>query len=234
MTGVYRRFSVAQNEAVRDSNTWPKVLGVLSGTDLAPLLFAAWVADSDVILAADGAAGAVVRAGKSPDVTIGDLDSLPPHLRESLPGVLHDPDQERTDVDKLLAHALGYGRSITLIATEGDLPDHVLATYHSAVSAEIGVRFAFRRGIGWILRDGEVLTVPVNGPRRVSVIPLQPARVTLEGVQWPLQNAQLALGKRVSISNRSTGDGPVMAAAHGGAALLFVEHAPEEMPRWHP
>jgi thiamine pyrophosphokinase len=87
------------------------------------------------------------------------------------------------------------------------------------------VRFAFRRGIGWLLKDARALTVDTQQGQRVSLVPLTACTgATIEGVAWPLNNEPLQPGGRVSVSNEATGD-RVSAQVKTGAALLFVESA---------
>ncbi len=201
-----------------------KVLGVLAGADMPLEQLAAWAKSADLIVAADGAADRLILAGMPPHITIGDLDSLSEEAQNYLTDVRKDVDQETTDADKLLAlvEALGH-RSVTLIGSEGDLPDHQLAVYHSALACDLSVRFVFRRGIGFLVRAEDSLTVDCLVGSRVSLLPLAPADgVSLKGVEWELLNAPLALGARVSISNVAAGVG-VSVSVGSGAALLFVE-----------
>jgi thiamine pyrophosphokinase len=209
-----------------------RVLGVLSGGDIDIDLLRRWAASANHVLAADGGADLLLRVGTAPHVVIGDMDSVSEKALKSAPQVLTMPDQDATDCDKLLAFAAkeGYG-AITLAGVEGDLPDHVLAILQSATKAELDVRLAYRRGIGWIVRSGDTRTV-TGRLRRVSLLPIDRCEaVTLKGTQWPLANANLSPRGLTSISNRALG-GEVSASVGSGAALLFVEFAPEEMPFW--
>jgi thiamine pyrophosphokinase len=180
-----------------------------------------WASSATHLFATDSGADRMIRLGFSP-VVVGDFDSF-----ESLPRASHlrleqSDDQDTTDCDKLLALVGNDGHgAITLIGTEGDLPDHVVATYSSCVASALNVRIAFRRGIGYVVKDSKELRT--HAGQRVSLLPLLPCEgVHLEGVVWPLEGATLAIGARTSVSNEATGAG-VTVRLERGAALLFLE-----------
>jgi thiamine pyrophosphokinase len=197
------------------------VLGVLGGNDVGDDVLLAWAHSADVVYAADSGADRLIAHGVSP-IVVGDFDSFDSLPRASHLRLVQSIDQDTTDCDKLLALVRSDGHSfVTLAGTEGDLPDHVVATYHSAIASRLDVRFAFRRGIGHIVRDRvEVATRP---GQRVSFVPLTPCEgVGLSGVAWPLENAEFEPGSGQSVSNEATGS-PVVASVRAGSALLFVE-----------
>ncbi len=208
-----------------------KVLGVLAGDDMPSVLAQRWCASADVIYAADGGADRVHRYGFVPNVLVGDMDSvsgLHPHSEWH-----HDPSQDSTDCDKLIRVVFERGHEeLTLLGAEGNQLDHTLATLHSAAKAPIRVRLALRTGLGWILRSGEVLHVPTEPGRRVSLLPLTRSHgVTLHGVQWPLFEAELDATGISSISNRAD-DSSVTATVQSGAVFVFVGFSEESMPIW--
>lgn len=200
-----------------------RVLGVLGGMDIDDERLVAWTSSAQRVYAADSGADRLISLGFSP-IVVGDFDSF-----ASLPNASHlrleqSLEQNTTDCDKLLALAKKDGvEAITMIATEGDLPDHVQATYSSCIASPLSIRFAFRRGIGWLLRAGDTVTIAAQEQQRVSLMPLLPCGgVVLQGVAWPLDNAELVPGGRVSISNEAMGE-TVVARIKDGAALLFLE-----------
>ncbi|MBS1704579.1 MAG: thiamine diphosphokinase [Armatimonadetes bacterium] len=210
-----------------------RVLGVLAGGDLDSRILRAWADSADFIIAADGAADLLLGHGVSAHITIGDLDSLSESSRSRLE-VIHDPDQDTTDADKLLAlaHAQGH-RSITLAGVEGDLPDHVLAVLSSAARSPLQIRMVYRRGVAWIVRQNDRLEVslPETG-RRVSLLPVVPSQVELfSGVEWPLADSPLAMDTMVSISNRAV-ERQISVQLRSGVAWLFAELPPDHLPFW--
>jgi len=210
-----------------------RALGVLSGRDVFRDQIIRWAKQAEIILAADAGADTLTEANVKWDLLIGDLDSVSERALASSSSTLEIKDQDSTDCDKLLTYAEQNGISaITLIGVEGDLPDHVLATYQSAAKSSIDVRFVFRRGIGWIVRPGLPRHLQTIADRRLSLVPLAPCvGVNLSGCEWPLSNAELSPLGSTSISNRTESDS-VSVTMEKGAALLFLEVPASEMPVW--
>jgi thiamine pyrophosphokinase len=200
-----------------------KVLGVLAGRDMPPERLADWARSSDLVLAADSGADALLAVGIVPQLVVGDLDSISLEAQIEQREILHDPDQDTSDCDKLLALAAGMGcHSITLCGAEGDLPDHVLGTLHSAARAPLDVRLAYRRGIGRVLRGPFAGSFAARVGARVSLLPLVPCgEVTLRGLEWELEAATLDPLGLTSLSNRATEERIGVGLA-SGAALLFI------------
>lgn len=205
-----------------DPQAVPTVLGILGGLDLDRALATRWLQEADVVLAADSGADTALELGKIPNVTVGDLDSL--QRADELPDVRKDEDQDSSDADKLLALAVvqGYER-ITLVGVEGDRPDHVLAVHGSAIRSGLTVQFAYRRGIGRLIRPGEALVANLPAGVIVGLIPLTPLQgVSLTGVKWELEDAELGLDGLVSISNQALG-GEARVAVTTGFGLVYVD-----------
>lgn len=192
-----------------------------------------WAQSATTIIAADGGANILDEVGVTPNVVIGDMDSIRDDVRQSAHNVIEIGDQGSTDCDKLLLYAEEKGFvSITLACGEGDLPDHVLATLHSASRSSIDVRLAYRRGIGWIVKPNKLFDLDCSANKRLSLLPLEECEsVSLTGCHWPLDNATLSPSGVTSISNRTEG-GPVCVTMSKGAAFFFLEFEPSEMPFW--
>ncbi len=207
-----------------------RVLIVLAGEDLPLDRLAAWAGEAECTIAADSAGDRLRAIGAWPDYLVGDFDSVRPEGLRARVEVRHDPDAERTDCDKALALAEALGaREATVVGLEGDLLDHLLAGFSSALGSSLRLRFVLRRGLAHLVRGGETLRIWAAESARISVIPLRPTRATLRGVRWELEEALLELGGRVSISNQALG-GEVTLAIDSDAALLFESGV--SVPRW--
>ncbi|HLK15222.1 MAG TPA: thiamine diphosphokinase [Fimbriimonadaceae bacterium] len=205
-----------------------RVLGVLGGASVPTSLLASWADSATFIAAADGGADALLAAGLTPRLVVGDLDSLQAD-RALFPDVREDPSEAFTDCDKLLSvlASQGFG-AVTLINITGDLPDHELAIFHSAAKSGLACRLVFARGFGHVLvgpYQGRF-----SGEARVSLLPLSACSgVWLRGVRWPLERANLDALGATSISNHAVG-APIEVELESGAAFLFLESEPE--PDW--
>ncbi len=81
------------------------------------------------VIAGDGAAATLLSNGIRPDAVIGDLDSMPQDLRESLKElVTHVPEQETNDLSKAFRFCLsnGFDRNIAILGATGLREDHTL------------------------------------------------------------------------------------------------------------
>ena len=202
---------------------------MLDGRDFPADLLRAWGMSAELVVAADGAADRLLEVGVRPTIIVGDMDGM-----RGKPGDisrLRADYAESTDCDKLLRWVRQEGHhDLTLVSIEGDLLDHMLATLSSCVAYGRNLRIALRRGIGWVFSGA--LQINVTPGARVPPLPLHPCKgARLNGVQWPLENADLDVGGRVSISNAAT-DGFVQVSAAKGTAFLFAEYSVEEMPFW--
>ncbi len=201
-----------------------RVLGVLGGQDVDDRLFKSWALASDILVAADAGADLALQHGHVPDAIVGDLDSVSEAALASGAEIYKFEDANTTDCDKLLAwiEAQGYD-GIDLIGVEGDRIDHVLATLGSCAKSRLKIRLVLREGLGHVLRPGfhRLKTSPGD---RVSLLPISDsAGVTATHVQWPFDQARLALGGFVSVSNIALG-GELEVSLESGALLVVIEH----------
>jgi thiamine pyrophosphokinase len=191
---------------------------------------AAIAAEAELLLAADGGANRLARLGLLPARVIGDLDSIRPATRRWVGEhrLVSRPDQDRTDLDKTLEHALdelGLERLVVLGAV-GGRTDHALGNLGLLAQRARGDRLVLRTADELILAvRGEACLPAVRG-ETWSFCTFDPAvRVTLAGVRWPLEGAGLDLPGRPSISNLAEGN-RVQVNAQGGAVLVIRQLRP--------
>lgn len=191
-----------------------------------------WVRSADAVIAADGAANRLFKMSVPFQAVVGDMDSVEAWAL-SATEVVHLPDQDSTDCDKLLAFCVTRGySSITLAGVEGNLPDHVLAILHSCLRTPLQVRLAYRGGIGWVMGPESQIKVSSTAGARVSLLPLlETSHASLSGVSWPVSGAEMSPQHFSSISNCATGS-EVEASIGAGGALLFVGYERDAMPFW--
>lgn len=160
---------------------------------------------SDFIVAADGGANGARKLGITPDLIIGDLDSITPATRRffSSTTVIHVARQDNTDMEKALDHILSRSsvREVLIIGATGNRLDHTLGNL-VVLSRYIRRLHVIACGDGWHafpVRSGEEIRASVG--TMVSLIPLNDCRgVTLRGLKYPLHNAPLRAGQ-IAVSN---------------------------------
>lgn len=166
----------------------------------------------DFVIATDGGALHCHSLGMTPDLVVGDMDSIPRWLLDQLhrQGVETQTFPERKDhIDLELAIDLAIERGmtdLTILAALGQRWDMSIA----AVMLLAAPRFADLR---IVLRDGPTdlfclrgrqrLDLAATPGERLSLIPLGgPALgVTLHGLDYPLDNHLIPFGSTLGISN---------------------------------
>jgi thiamine pyrophosphokinase len=187
------------------------------------------VAEHDLLVATDGAAHRALVLGLTPHIVCGDFDSVRlAEARAALPQTefIATPDQDRADLEKAIQVARDRGATaITITGAAGGRIDHTLAGFALLLRyhGEIPIR---------IVDDGSEVWA-VSGPPEapvayrfaatpgdtISLLSLDgQARVTVAGVNWPLENHPLAVGTH-GISNVATAD-QIQLQVRGGTVLV--------------
>lgn len=185
---------------------------------------AAMATDARPLLAADGGANHLGRIGLRPEAVIGDLDSISAGIRAWVgeDRMIDRPDQDRTDLDKALEYAfsdLGL-EGLTVLGATGGRLDHAAGNLGLLARRAMGEQLRFVDADNLIIAvEGEVALDGVAG-ETWSFFTFDPGvRVSLEGVEWPVNDVALDLGTAPSISNRASSD-RVMVRATGGAVVV--------------
>ena len=186
----------------------------------------------DYILAADGGYAHLQKLGISPHGIIGDFDSL---------GYIPENAQvfpvEKDDTDAMLAVKkgleLGYGEFYLYGCLDGPRLDHTIAIFQTLQY------IASRGGVGYAIGKDYIATVLQNGALEFSkdcagVISVfcmgAPARgVTLENLQYPLENGRLTPDYPLGVSNHFIGK-PARVSVETGSLLLLWDRE-NSLPR---
>lgn len=203
----------------------------------------AWVApylrEASAVIAADGGAAHVLRAGFRPDVVIGDLDSFAAGERRSLEAagvrfIVHPAAKDETDLELALLHAVRTSEEPVLVfAGLGGRLDQMLANVlllmHPALRGR-AIRFLTPYQQIWLVQGPGLTEVRGAPGDTVSLIPLggdAQVRAT-SGLAWALRDETLAFGPARGISNEMTA--PVAAVELASGHLLCV-HTKQEWKR---
>ena len=178
----------------------------------------------DLIIAADRGYDVALSLGLTPAVTVGDFDS-----RGEAPDVENlirlQVRKDDTDVGHAveLGFARGYGEFVVYGAVGGRL-DHTFANV--AIAHDIAVRGGRALLIGedccfTVIRDGKI-SFDKSQQGRISVFALGgTARgVTLSGLSYPLEDADLLCTSHLGVSNEFIGEEAAVSVRDG--ALLVI------------
>lgn len=166
--------------------------------------------EAAMIIAADSGAGYCLDAGVTPQLVVGDMDSLDSETAERLTGLgiemkRFSTDKDRTDTEIALDEAIVRGaKRVDILGAIGDRLDHTLANIHLMC-------MALRNGVATrIISDTQQVflvdsheTIKGSWGRTVSFLPLteQVEGITLTGFVYELEDAVMEIGKPYGISN---------------------------------
>ena len=188
----------------------------------------------DFLIAADAGYSEVLAKGLTPDLAVGDFDSLG-SVPEGVEVVRHPVMKD--DTDMMLAIKLGFESGFTRFFIYGALGgrlDHTLANIQALMY------IANRGGQGWIIGDA-CLTAIHNGEARfkasaqgiISVFCLsEPAKgVTLEGLLYPLSDYTMLSDVALGVSNEFIGQPARVAVSDGTLVVHFGSIAQADITR---
>lgn len=163
----------------------------------------------DFVIAADGGYQTLRRRGVVPDLLLGDFDSL-----NTVPAEV--PVQrypvEKDDTDSALAVRLGLERGCDVFLLDGCLGGHL---DHSLANLAL-LAYLAEQGVAAYALDGDQavtalhngrLMFPAGAVGRISVFSHSNVAVgvTLRGLHYPLENAELTRQVALGVSNQFTG-----------------------------
>ena len=192
-------------------------------------------ADNATVIAVDSGWEHARAAGTTPDVLVGDMDSIDPaHLADAerlgVEIVRHPVDKDFTDAEIALELAIERGHSeITVVSGGGDRIDHVLGFLHAAaLHASPGRRIevVIGRARIAIAPPGSTTECEVGDEPIVSLVPLGgPAHgVTTRGLRWELNDETLAPLASRGVSNVPLARTFSVSVADGRIAVIQPYH----------
>ncbi len=202
-----------------------------------PLGSDAWLAalatGSDTVIAADGGAAHLDRAGQRPDLVVGDLDSLPDAMRKRLEAAgvafeVHPAEKELTDGELAIQAAVGRGADEIVVvgAFGGRRLDHHLGNLMLLANedfAAIDVAFVTEAATFRTLLGPGILELEGAAGDWVTLAPISETAtgVTTDGLRYPLHRGDLLRGSTRGVSNELTGRRGSVELA-GGLLLVAV------------
>ena len=181
----------------------------------------------DQLVALDGAANRLLDLNLIPDVIVGDLDSITTSVLNQCESsgvhIVRIPSQEKSDISKGLQWVQQEqpNARIDVIGIEIGRYDHHLAAYSALFECQSSATLLLN---GWTATrvDSNPTTFQVKPDAIISLIPFGSVQgVTLEGCQYPLQNASLTTGTQ-GVSNKAI-ESEIVVSAQSGNLLLLIE-----------
>ncbi len=184
--------------------------------------------EDDFIIAADGGTRHALALGLTPNVIVGDLDSLPSNFEPSTFNgeiVLYPKDKNETDLELAIQHALTLDpQEIIILAALGGRLDQTLGNI-ALISDLRPLTFDLRLddGLEEVFFCYEHSQIHGASGDTVSLIPWQGevTGIVTTGLKWPLQNETLYPNKTRGISNEMTSETATVQIKSG---LLLIVH----------
>lgn len=188
-----------------------------------------------ILICADGGGEVALAWALTPDLLVGDMDSISPaslDVLRHMQGVevrIVPAEKDETDLELALLTALERGaKEITILGGLGGRLDHTLGNIYLLAADQLVQAGAKARLLGeeeevLLLRGGETLALAGKPGDLLSLIPLTPeARGVRTGeLYYPLKSEPLFIGPTRGISNVFTGEKATVFFEEG---LLLVIH----------
>jgi len=182
------------------------------------------IGPEDFVIAADGGLRHTEKLGLTPDVVLGDFDSL-----GFAPAGANVFPVEKDDTDAMLAVRrgleLGYREFILYGSLDGPRLDHTVANFQTLQFLCDHGAFGILAGVNTmaaVVKNG-TLVFPAGCEGNVSVFCLGPdARgVTLKGLYYPLEKGTLTPGFPLGVSNHFTGPEAEISVEAGSLLIIW-------------
>lgn len=185
----------------------------------------------DLVIGADSGADIALALGLTPDVVIGDLDSIDPEglTRLTRAGATierHPSDKDSSDLELAFARALEHGATrVTVIGGGGGRLSHLLANATVIAADRRPVRVTWLAPLAQVevLHGGQTVSIDGESGDLVTLLPLlgDAGGVTTTGLEWRLDDDSLQAGSARGLSNELTG---TTATVTLGSGTLLVIH----------
>lgn len=182
--------------------------------------------DVDCVIAADDGYSALQSHGFTPDLLVGDFDSLK-QIPPGVPRKAYSPEKNDTDMALALSEGMARGYlTFSLYGASGGREDHTHANLQllgGASKKGCACKMVCPEYDVYAITD-ETLRLPkLAGGTIVSVFCHgdRAEGVTLEGLKYPLTDAVLSCDRPLGISNETTG-GEALVSVRSGTLLVYV------------
>ena len=184
---------------------------------------------ADLIIAADSGLRHAAALGVSPDIIVGDFDSVEESVLARYPDTpqkRHPPEKDLLDLELALDYAQEQGATQHLIVGGlGDRFDQSLAALLIAARRKQGghdVSLLSGHRAVYLLTGGEVIRLETPPQQLFSLLSLAPVSTVSVDAKYPLQDYTLPFGVGLGVSNEVTRS-PLEVTLRGGLVVLVLE-----------
>lgn len=184
------------------------------------------IKDYDLVIAADSGYLSAIDAGITPDIFVGDFDSVEKGRICAKEIIRLYPVKDMTDTQEALDEAISKGaKKITILGALGGRIDHTLANLHLLKYAkEKGVITQILDSDSYITIVDKELEIKKREGCCLSLIPLTDCTgVCAQGVFYRLEDATLPVGNPYGISNEFTDDTAKIKVNNGDLLVILCK-----------
>jgi thiamine pyrophosphokinase len=196
--------------------------GSMSDTEL----IRKYLAEDSILIACDSGLNYVFAEGLVPDIILGDFDSVNREIlsfykAKGCEAVTYPVKKDNTDTELGIFEAEKRGADdIVLLGASGTRLDHTIANIQLLVPlGEKGIRarLADEHNIIEPITSKHTLRLDAPTGSYVSLLPLtqRVCGVTAYGLEYPLDNVDIAMGSSLTVSNVITSEGAWVSVAEG-------------------
>lgn len=182
--------------------------------------------EEDIIICVDGGYQKLMEIGLTPDLIIGDMDSLSCPVPDNIPFYPLPVEKDDTDTLAALKKAIEMGcRDIILVGGLGGRLDHTVANLHClSYSLFAGVRLEIRdsQNRAFMFEPSEI-RIPRDRDSYLSLFSYTEAcrGVTTKGLYYPLSGATLTHSYPLGVSNHFTEEEAVISFTTGKLLVIL-------------
>lgn len=205
-----------------------KALIIANGTPPATSIVRRLARSAELIVCADGGANYARTMKITPDVILGDLDSILVSTKkffQSIP-LLRVKDQESTDLEKAIEFCIGHNiQSVDVVGATGNRIDHSTGSLGCFKKFAHRVDLRMYDTVGFLTLVRGTITLKMKRGEKLSLIPLGRCRgVSTRNLLYPLRDEALELGVREGTSNEATSS-TVRVSVKSGTLLMYRFYA---------
>lgn len=199
---------------------------IFSGGDFVSVPEYLNINEYDITLCCDGGYISAKDSGITPDIFVGDFDSVPRDLVDCPEITRLYPVKDMTDTQEAIDVAVARGADeITILGALGGRIDHTLANIHL-------LKYAKEKGAVCTIADTDTYISLVTDNAKIykkdgfclSLIPLTDCfGVSISGVYYPLDNADMPVGNPYGISNEFTEDTAHISLVTGELLVILAK-----------
>jgi thiamine pyrophosphokinase len=181
------------------------------------------LSDYDIVCATDGAYHYLEENSIVPHFICGDFDSI-----KKIPDaveVIHTPNQDLTDFDKMLQIIFDKGyRTIDIYGASGKEQDHFLGNLHTVIQWKESLKLTFYDNYSKYFLAKKNTEITNCKDKIVSLIPFSKAtNIATEGLQYELNNEDLTFGQRIGTRNKAIKN-DINITFETGELFVFINH----------